>query len=489
MGNVIALDRNRKSAPTLRDPAGRLPPNDTIVEAAVLYRLMSPMLAVDDLHSALRVLCQEHFFNLHNGVVFGAMKELVAEGMTIDVITLHAKLKDVTPTPQGGWMRYLRETIPADGVHAEVSPKEYVRILLDKWRCRETIRVCHATLAEGYDGPDSIALINKARTDLAAVAESRPDDMGTAAGDSLADAWRNLIAVSEMKNRGLSWGWPSCDALFGRLMPARMTVIAAVPGVGKTNAAYHVAESVAAGAEDENLVGDAVYFVSAELRAHDLISRQAGIRAGVHPDALEGARPFTDDEVRRLQDAQKDIAGIPIILDDNGGRPFCVSDIEPRVRAAQARMAAGTYTMRDGRRFGRNRLRLVVVDYLTKMKPPKPLQGHRYDSREREVAAIAEALTDMAKVLNVHVLCIAAVSRGAKQQVGADPRKRELHMSDLRESGVIEYEAANIVFLNVPEPGILRFRTSKQRFREAGEVDRVDLEMAKGRIFEKNERQ
>ena len=209
-----------------------------------------------------------------------------------------------------------------------------------------------------------------------------------------------------------------------------MTVLAAVPGVGKTNVAWHVAEAVANSPEDEHGVGEAVYFVSGEMRAVELVTRQAGIRASVAPEATEGERDLTAEEIARLVEADKDLGLMPIVVDDNGGRPFTVADIESRVRDAQLRFAAGTYARGDGALYPPNRVRLVVVDYLTKLRPPVRPFGQKYDSREREVAAISEALTELAKVLNVHVLVIATVSRGGAK--GEDARKRELHMPDLR---------------------------------------------------------
>lgn len=477
MGDVVALDKNRKAP---KDPDPRQMPSNGVVEAALLYALMSPGMSTPELHATLRLLTPDHFFVPQNARVFAAMQALAHAKATIEPVSVYARIKD-TPAPMGGWMVYLTETIPIEGAQGEAPPGEYAKIILDRWRAREVIKVCSRVMDRAFGGAESTTLLDDLRASSGAIADTYFESTGATARDALAEAWSNIITKNQPGVRGMSWGWPSVDAAFGRMRPERMSVLAAVPGVGKTNLAWHIAEAVALSEEDEHGVGEAVYFVSAELKAHELVGRQAGIRASVAPEATEGDRELTQDEIGRLTEAQRDIELMPIVVDDNGGRAFTVADIEARVRSAQIRFAAGTYATRDGLMFPKNRLRFVVVDYLTKLKPPALPYGQRYDSREREVAAISAALMEMAKVLNVHVLVIAAVSRGEKSK-GTDPKKRELQMSDLRESGMIEYDAAAIVFANVPEDGVIRLKNAKQRFRDGAPP--VELAMARGRIFE-----
>lgn len=478
MGAVIPFDRSKSKA-LPKDPDGRPLPHSAPVEAALLHSLMSPDVATPELMATLRVLALDHLFNPANQCVLAAMKELAAEGATIEVITLLAKLQH-RPPPAGGWKMYLTETLAADGVHADARPSEYAKIILDRWRARELVKLGALLMEQGYGGMDSIAMLDAARASFKVIAETRTDAQGSTAFGALRKAWINLISRSQPGERGLTWGWAAVDREFGRRRTTRMSVVAAVPGVGKTNLAWQSSEAVVCEPEDDLGIGEAVYFVSAELKAEELASRQAGIRAGVPPQALEGDRDFTPEELKKLDDAQQDIASWPIIVDDNGGRPFTVADIESRVQEAKARLIQGTYTREDGAIFPRSRLRLVVVDYLQKLRPPALPNGQRYDGREREIAAISAALMELAKVLDVHVTAISAVARGGAK--GEDPRKRELQMSDLRESGMIEYDAATIIFANAPDDGVLRLKNAKQRFRESGEP--VDLAMVAGRIFE-----
>lgn len=477
VGRAVTGRAMKRAEP--KDIAGRQLPHSPAVEAAFLCSLMSADLSTPETAAAFRLLSPGHLFDPKNQAVFSAMKGLAAQGVTIESVTVLSRLQHV-PAPSEGWETYLFETLQVVGARAEARPAEYAKILLDRWRARELVLFAHELAEQGFAGHDSLAMLDTARAALRAIADTRTDVQGMTAYDALKKAWEGLVRARQPGHRGLSWGWPTVDAAFGRLRPTRTTVVAAVPGVGKTNLAWHVAMAAVQEPEDEMGVGEAVYFVSAELKASELTSRQAGIFAGVPPEAIEGDREFTPDELKRLDDVQGDFSSWPIIVDDNGGRPFTVAEIEARVQDAKARMLAGTYTRGDGKRYPRSRIRLVVVDYLQKLRPPALPPGQKYDSREREVGAISGALMDLAKVLDVHVLIVAAVNRGGAK--GEDPRRRELQMSDLRESGQIEYDAATIIFANQPQDGVLRLKNAKQRFRQG--AGPIKLAMVRGRLLE-----
>jgi replicative DNA helicase len=90
----------------------------------------------------------------------------------------------------------------------------------------------------------------------------------------------------------------------------------------------------------------------------------------------------------------------------------------------------------------RTGLGLVVVDFLQRIKPDTV---SRSESRERDVAEIAQGLAELAKELNVPVLCPSAINRA----MVAGHRKPTA--ADLRESGMIESEAHMVIMLHRPE--------------------------------------
>ena len=82
-------------------------------------------------------------------------------------------------------------------------------------------------------------------------------------------------------------------------------------------------------------------------------------------------------------------------------------------------------------------LDLVIVDYLQKIKATK------YGVRREQLEQISNDLKNMAKALDVPVLVISSLSRATEQRNSRMPV-----MSDLRETGQIEFDADVIMFLH-----------------------------------------
>ena len=87
-------------------------------------------------------------------------------------------------------------------------------------------------------------------------------------------------------------------------------------------------------------------------------------------------------------------------------------------------------------------LDLVMIDYLQLMK-----SGTRVESRVQEVSEITRNLKLMAKDLNVPVIVLAQLARGTE----ARGKSHRPQLADLRESGSIEQDADQVLFLFRPE--------------------------------------
>ena len=116
-------------------------------------------------------------------------------------------------------------------------------------------------------------------------------------------------------------------------------------------------------------------------------------------------------------------------------------------------------------------LGLVIVDYLQLMNGSG--YGKGGDSRVNVVSDISRSLKIMAKDLNVPVVCLSQLSRGPEGR----PDKRPM-LSDLRESGAIEQDADEVLFLyrdeyykpDTEDKGIAECIVAKNRHGEVGTV-------------------
>jgi replicative DNA helicase len=116
-------------------------------------------------------------------------------------------------------------------------------------------------------------------------------------------------------------------------------------------------------------------------------------------------------------------------------------------------------------------LSLVIVDYLQLMQA-----GGRFENRNLEIGAITRGLKQLAKELEVPVLCLSQLSRQPERR-GSDHRPQ---LADLRESGAIEQDADMVAFVyrdevyNPDDPGnhgLAELIISKHRSGETGTVE------------------
>jgi replicative DNA helicase len=129
---------------------------------------------------------------------------------------------------------------------------------------------------------------------------------------------------------------------------------------------------------------------------------------------------MTDDDWARLARRMGEVAEAPLYIDDS-----------PNLTMMEIRAKARRLKQRHG-------LRLIVIDYLQLMTGNK-----KSESRQQEVSEISRALKLLAKELEVPVIAMSQLNRGAEQRTDKKPM-----LSDLRESGSIEQDADMVVLLH-----------------------------------------
>jgi replicative DNA helicase len=232
----------------------------------------------------------------------------------------------------------------------------------------------------------------------------------------------------------LPTGWPSVDdKLNGGLRPGHLMIVGARPSVGKSFVATGIAKHVASR-------GEPVLFHSLEMSADELTDRVMSSVAQVNLSTLNSGRADSHD-LDRLGDRIGDVLEWPLHIDDRSN--ITLAGISGRAR--------------DMARRGR--LSLVVVDYLQLITP-----ADRRVNREQQVAALSRGLKLLAKELDVPVVALAQLNRGAK-----DERPTMAH---LRESGSIEADADEILLLHRSEEdrasGLLEVIIYKNRHGSVG---------------------
>ena len=152
-----------------------------------------------------------------------------------------------------------------------------------------------------------------------------------------------------------------------------------------------------------------------EMSREQIVNRLLSSEARVSSKKLRTGN-LTADEWTRIGIASNALCKAPMYLDDTSD--ITVPEMKARLRR-----------LKD--------VGFVVVDYLQLMHSAK-----KSENRVNEVSEITRSLKIMAKELEVPVMVAAQLSRGPDKQANRKPA-----LSDLRESGSIEQDADQVMFI------------------------------------------
>ncbi|MGH8891327.1 MAG: replicative DNA helicase, partial [Acidothermaceae bacterium] len=158
---------------------------------------------------------------------------------------------------------------------------------------------------------------------------------------------------------------------------------------------------------------------SLEMSKHEITMRLLSAEARIPLQYMRTGRMGDDDWVK-LTRRLGEMASAPLYIDDSPNLTMM------EIRAKSRRLKQ------------RHDLRLVVVDYLQLMS-----SHSRVENRQQEVSQISRSLKLLAKELEVPVIALSQLNRGAEQRTDKKPQ-----LSDLRESGAIEQDADVVILLH-----------------------------------------
>lgn len=404
---------------------GRIPPHDLEAEAAVLADAMIDASGFDEVAELLR---PDRFYAEAHAQIWAAMERLRERGSPLDLVTVGGELKRVDRIAQVGGLGYLTDLLNA--TPAPANKRAHAERIVECWRLRQIGLTCQEAAARVYaGGAHSATLLDATETRLMAIGATGHSVRGERIGPLAARVVSDLI---EAQNRGeettgIPSGLEGYDALTGGFHRGDVTVIAARPGMGKTSFALSCALAIADPARDPpDRPRLATAFFSLEMPREQLAHRLVCMQGSVDVARLRRLKSVTDRDWSKLISATDAVKLHRVDIDDTAA--LAVTELRAKVRRRRAECA----------RAGEE-LAVVFIDYLQLMREPG--ESHR----EREVSAISQALKALAKEQQVAVVALSQLNRAVESRT----EKRPL-LSDLRESGAIEQDADNVVFLYRP---------------------------------------
>lgn len=418
----------------------RTPPYSMEAEEAVIGGLLIDNQAWDKVSDLLN---EDDFFRQEHRLFFRMIQHLSKDTEPFDAITIADRLKDAGEATENN-LSYLltlaKDTPSAANIQA------YADIVREKAVRRKLIAAANTIIEKTTQPSEDLtadALLNQAEEMVFSIADE--DASGrqefTALGNVGANTYHHIHELYEAGGNitGLATGYNEFDNKTSGLQKGDLIIIAGRPSMGKTSLATNIVEEIAI-----NKKGDEpIAIFSMEMPASQIALRFYASLAGVNLMNLRRGK-LNDTDWPRMTSAMNIMQKAPIFIDDSSA----LSPFQIRARARRLKRE-------------HNGLALIIVDYLQLMRLEE-----RTDNRVAEISEISRSLKALARELNIPVVALSQLNRGAENR----PDKRPV-MSDLRESGAIEQDADLIVFIyrdevykpDTKDQGIAEIRVAKQR--------------------------
>ncbi len=354
----------------------------------------------------------EFFYLPEHQAIYRVMLEKMLINQKIDFVTVLEALKAERyfSTEDGkAYLLKLANTVPFIS-----NLENYAKIVRDKYEARCLIKAAREITEEAMDpSVETESLLDSAEQRIYNIRQDRQTGGLMHIKDVLAsnyEMFRKLTSDERDQYVGIPTGISTLDEVTSGLNRSDLIIVGARPGMGKTSFALNIARNVAM------LQNKTVAFFNLEMSREQMVNRLLSSEARVSSKKLRVGN-LSADEWGRISVASSALCQAPLYLDDTAS--ITVPEMKARLRR-----------LKD--------LGFVVIDYLQLMH-----SARRIDNRVQEVSEITRSLKIMAKELNVPIMVCAQLSRGTEKK-GENHRPA---LADLRESGSIEQDADQVLFL------------------------------------------
>ncbi len=415
-------------------------PQSLEAEQAVLGSILIDSRCLTDVIGILRA---EDFYLQQNQEIYKTIYTMFNFSQTIDPVTVLDKMKELGFHREDSrkYILQLMEITPT-----AANAVRYANIVRDKAMLRglaDAATEISETVSTQVGTPAEI--LEFAEKKIYALRKGERGDSLEHIGTTLHKVFDRLTELSQSDSAipGLSTGMRDLDVKINGLNKSDLVLLAARPAMGKTAFALNVCLNVA------KKYKQAVAMFSLEMSREQLAMRLLSIESFVDGQKMATGK-LTEEEWSKLCMASTALSQTDIRVDDNPA--ITVAEMNAKCRRVE-------------------NLGLVIIDYLQLMNGSG--YGKGGDSRVNVVSEISRSLKIMAKELNVPVICLSQLSRGPESRTDKRPM-----LSDLRESGAIEQDADEVLFLyrdeyyneNTEDKGIAECIVSKNRHGEVGTV-------------------
>lgn len=442
------MPRSTRKPLESQDPtAGYTPPANPEAEQSVLGAILVCPEAMDEVADILKA---SDFYREAHGRIYQVMMYLWNNNEPIDLVTVTMRLREAGWLEAVGGPVFLAALSEQVGFATNVTyyagkvkDLSMLRHLLDT--AQEIASACFAPVENVNE------FISVAEEKIFQIRDEQEATVAYALDELVPETVLRLEQIYQQKKEiiGIPSGFAELDGITAGWQDSDLIILAARPSMGKTALALNFGFNAA------SVSGIPTVFFSLEQPKDQLVQRLIASVGQVNATKLRSANRLTGVDWANVQQAAATLMDAGMYIID-----------KPAMTTLEIRSQARRLQRRHG-------IRLVIIDYLQLVK----LAGIR--NREQEVGGVSRALKALAKELCLPVIALAQLSRRVEER----PNKRP-QLSDLRESGSIEQDADEVVFIyrdelykaDSPDKGFAEVKVAKQRNGPTGMVKLAFLE-------------
>lgn len=437
----------------------KIPPNSKESEMMVLGSMLTN---VNNLNVAADALNNSDFYFSEHKTIFEVLKDAYRQDKPADVHLIAEELKRQDKLENVGGVGYLTTLAQYAGTAAYI--EEYTELVRNKAVLRRMILAAQEVEKTALEDPQDVtASLDEAQKKFFDISQTANAKDGKTLADLLSgkQSTSEIPFLEELQQKqeafqtrgpddlgisGISTHFIDFDKMAGGFSPSNLMIIAGRPAMGKTAFALNLAENICF----KN--GMPVGIFSLEMSAEQLLHRIICSQSDVESDKIKNGS-LSGEEYQRIVSAVNHLQNYTMVIDDQPG--LKITDL--RARARRMKEVYG--------------IEFLVIDYLQLIAGSGNTRS--MENRQNEVSEISRMLKNLARELDIPILCASQLSRRVEERQGHRPM-----MSDLRESGSIEQDSDLVMFLLRREyydpydkPGMAELIVGKNRHGSVGSIN------------------
>ena len=427
------------------DLLARQAPHSLEAEQAVLGSMLIDGRCINEVVGLVR---PDDFYLQTNREIYETIYEMFSYSQPIDPVTVLDKMRERGVFDEQNSPKYLMQLMEITPTAANV--KQYAQIVRDKSLLRGLSTAASDIVDTVYEGVGTAQdILEAAEKRIFAIRRGNAADSLEHVGTILLKVYDRLaeLAKSDSDISGLSTGLRDLDKFISGLNNSDLMLLAARPGMGKTSMALNIALNVA-----KKYPKKTVAFFSLEMSKQQLVTRLISNESFVDNKKLVTGR-LDPEDWSKIGLASTVLNQTDLRVDDNPS--LTVAEMNAKCRRLE-------------------NLGLVIIDYLQLMTAAGGPVKYGGENRQQVVSDISRSLKIMAQELNVPVVCLSQLSRANESRQDKRPM-----LSDLRESGAIEQDADEVLFLyredyynkETEKQNVAECIVAKNRHGETGTVE------------------